>query len=375
MNINIYSSFEDAKKTWIRFEEVCDFYGFQCFQWLEHWYNTIGQHKRHKLLCISITTKNSEPLIFLPLIIEYIGPVRCLTWQGDKLSDYQAPLIHKEFSAKVSKEEFITLWNDLLKKIPYFDVIHFLRIPERVGAQENPFLFLNLSPNEENSYATNFSDANNWDTFYSTQVKNKIRLDSKRQIKRLSEIGPLQFIMAKDPNDIVPLIEKMVVQKRRRYRETHANDIFRNKRYGDFYLQAALSLVPQGFINVSAIILGDKILATHWGMICGETFYYLMPTHEGGEWKKYSIGRLLLEYLMAWSYNHGIKTFDFTVGGEHYKKVWCNHEMKLFESIVAKNNMGKLYVLIQKMRKYLRGCPVLLKLFKKGRAKIYNLFG
>ena len=46
-----------------------------------------------------------------------------------------------------------------------------------------------------------------------------------------------------------------------------------------------------------------------------------MPTF-ATEWKSYSPGRLLLEYLIQWSIEQRLKVFDFTVGDEEYKKEW-----------------------------------------------------
>ena len=88
-------------------------------------------------------------------------------------------------------------------------------------------------------------------------------------------------------------------------------------------------------IHCAALFVGDITVATHVGIADQDTFYYLMPAHEGGNWEKFSPGRLLLEHLMEWSIQNKLKVFDFTVGDEQYKKDWCDIETELFEKLEA----------------------------------------
>ena len=74
-----------------------------------------------------------------------------------------------------------------------------------------------------------------------------------------------------------------------------------------------------------------------------------MPAHEGGEWDKFSPGRLLLEYLIKWSIENRLKIFDFTIGEDQYKKVWCDTETMIYETLEATTTKGKIYILIRMM--------------------------
>ena len=87
------------------------------------------------------------------------------------------------------------------------------------------------------------------------------------------------------------------------------------------------------------------------------TFYYPMPAHEGGDWEKYSPGRLLLEHLLEWLIQNNLLVFDFTVGGEHYKKDWCDTETPLYETLESITFKGKLYVLAQHTKRTIKGLP------------------
>ena len=105
--------------------------------------------------------------------------------------------------------------------------------------------------------------------------------------------------------------------------------MFAKTDFQKLYLNCKNDLGLFGKIQVSALLLDDKILATHWGFYSKTTFYYIMPSYEGGDWSKFSPGKILLEYLMKWSVSNGLKVFDFTEGDMFYKKNWSNKNVYL----------------------------------------------
>ena len=110
-------------------------------------------------------------------------------------------------------------------------------------------------------------------------------------------------------------------------------------------------------IHFSELRIKDTVLATHVGIVDQTTFYYLMPANEVGIWKKYSPGRILLEFLQEWSTQNELKVFDFTVGGEAYKKQWCNAQTPLYETLIAKTFKGKIYLIIYNLKNSIKQAP------------------
>lgn len=76
--------------------------------------------------------------------------------------------------------------------------------------------------------------------------------------------------------------------------------------------------------------VGGVVVSTHVGMISHDRFYMLLPSYAGGEWYKYSTGRLLLEHLMETSIDDGCSLFDYTVGDDAYKKDWTDSVLPLY---------------------------------------------
>ena len=64
---------------------------------------------------------------------------------------------------------------------------------------------------------------------------------------------------------------------------------------------------------------------------------------------------------MEWAIQTNFKYFDFTVGDERYKKIWCNTEAQLFETIHSITLKGRIYILNQYLKRQMRKVPFLLK--------------
>ena len=103
----------------------------------------------------------------------------------------------------------------------------------------------------------------------------------------------------------------------------------------------------------------NTMIATHLGVIHNGTYYYLMPGYEGGDWIKYSPGRLLMEYLLEWSIKNGLKVFDFTIGSEPYKLKWCEKNINLYETVVSYSIKGLIYYYLLLCRVFFRKHPKL----------------
>jgi CelD/BcsL family acetyltransferase involved in cellulose biosynthesis len=128
-----------------------------------------------------------------------------------------------------------------------------------------------------------------------------------------------------------------------RWRETGSHDVFAEPGYLDFYRGLAADCGgTEGWVQVSALFVGEDIVATHWGMAHGRRFYWIMPGYEDGEWGRYSVGRVLMDAVVQDCIARGFALFDLTVGDEAYKTQWADHELALasFEAGVSWRGKG-----------------------------------
>ena len=212
--------------------------------------------------------------------------------------------------------------------------------PERIEEQKNPFLLLNCI-----HHADSFSSElqNSWEAFYAGRIGAKRRSTDRRKLRRLADHGEIKLVIAREPKELRTLVDYMIQQKTRWYGEMGVPDMFADHAYRDFFHVLAERHAKNGLIQVVTLMVGDTRIASHWGMIWGKRFYWLMPTFEGGRWRRYSPGHLLMIHMLQWCFEQELEVFDYTIGGEAYKKDWNTHDMRLFEYAEAVSLKGVPY--------------------------------
>lgn len=57
---------------------------------------------------------------------------------------------------------------------------------------------------------------------------------------------------------------------------------------------------------------------------------------------------------MRWAIEQGLRHFDFTVGGEDYKKLWCDTHLVLFNALGYRSLAGALFIMVHRIRDRLK---------------------
>ena len=362
MRIDVFSDFNlELEKIWCDFETEAFLSPFQSYAWLSLWQNTVGFPLHSIQPQLVVVRRGKETLALFPMGMRKAMGVSVLEWLGGQHSDYLGPLLSDKW--KDLEKDFQACWQKIIFKLIPFDVIHLQKQEEYIGALRNPFVQSMSCSRNILSYRTNLNST--WKEHYEKKVKNKLRSDSRRQRRRLAENGELKFLVAKEQNTKKNIIDNMISQKSRRYRDTKVSDMLSIPEHKKFYEK--LANIPEKTLEVhcSALYVGKTIVATHVGLVDQSIFYYLMPAHEGGDWERYSPGRLLLEHLIEWSIKRQLKIFDFTVGIERYKKDWCDKETQLFETLEPVTFKGKMYSVAQHAKYAVKQKPWLGKHVKK----------
>ena len=369
MRIDIYSEFGPAlEQIWRRFEEDCEHWVFQCYDWLAHWQRTTGSNKPSIEPIVLVVTDQDKPVALFPFGIRCTAGIRVLEFLGGTQADYNAPLINPAYFARGLLEE---IWREAQKKLPPHNVRSFIRLTAVFNNCANPWPAMLDARLSSSAYSTSLPQTI---PALGERISARRRADSKRQLKRLSALGHPQFFFAESDAAHCHIIETMILQKKQRYRETGVRDIFSEQVTQDFYLNLSGKLGKAGRIHVSALSLNGEILATHWGAIYGDRYYWLMPAYAGGKWTNFSAGRLLLEHEMRWAIENGLKIFDFTTGEEEYKKLLCDRQLLIYDRVDYFSITGLVFVYIQRSIACLKSNPTTRKLITSAIAGYRSLF-
>jgi CelD/BcsL family acetyltransferase involved in cellulose biosynthesis len=344
LNVKIYRDFgSELEDVWRNFESHCDHFVFQSYDWLMTWQKTSGEvHLCMRPYIYVVTEKGREVAIF-PLGIRDVAGVKILEFLGGSQADYNAPLINPQYN---SISQLRTIWRKVQENFPVHDVLSLIRIPDTLNHQSNHLV--QILGAKLSSVAYSLRLPGTIGEFEKSMTASRLA-DSRRQMKRLSHFGRLDYSFSTCTPSHLKITEAMIKQKRGRYLETGVRDTLSEKSIQNFYLNLSGKLGGYGRIHVSSLGINDEILATHWGAIYGDRYYWLMPSYAGGGWRKFSAGRLLLENTIRWAIENGLKVFDFTIGGEEYKKIWCNQSLSTYDYLAYNSITGFIYVHMSKL--------------------------
>ena len=331
---------------------------FQSLAWIKHWQEIVGR----PLILVKpqlVHVYNSEKTVaILPLGIQEIWGIKILQWLGGVNTDYMGPLIHPDFNYNLKSED---LWQTIKSRLPKYDVIHFQKQPDWVVEF---FKKIGLSyefKQDLKAYKTELPSE--WDTLYGSKSA-KTRQTDRRKYRQLEKEDKVEFVVGESEDYKRDIIYSMFNHKRRRYRETGVWDMLAIEEYRKFYEGLATLSSNKLKIHCSALNVGNVKAATHVGFIEGSTFYYLMPAYVGGQFKKYSPSHILLMELMQWSIANGLKFFDFTIGDDAYKKIWCNVESSLHKILKTNSLKGWIYITFIKMKSLLKKSSFMRRLVR-----------
>ena len=381
IRLSIHEHLPTVEREWCAFEQQADCTVFQSFGWLSTWQVHIGARTGVRPAVVIGRDARGQILLILPLSVEPRGFVRRLVWLGSEMNDYNAPLLALDFSQKLGPSACQLLWREILELIQghkdlHFDLIHFEKMPEMVGAQQNPFRhLLPLTPHPSGAYLTHLAGV--WQTFYEMKRSAATRRRDRRKRKHLSETGEVKFFTAKTTDEIACSFDTLIVQKTRKLAAMGVGNIFDKPGCLDFYRSLAIEPATRHIAHVSKLDVGGNVAAVSLGLTFRGSYYLVMSGYADGAIMRLSPGEAHLHELMRYAMEAGYKVFDFTIGDEPYKRDWSDTEISLFDHIETVRWRGALadpaLRSLTRIKRVIKQTPILWSTFSKARAFIGTL--
>ena len=342
IELTLHDNLAAAAATWRAFEAVADCTAFQTFAWHDAWQRHIGERCRTAPAIVE-GRQGGRLLFIMPLAVEHGHLARRLVWHASDLCDYNAPLLAKDFSKRVTASRFAALWEEigaLVGSRPCLrrDVVILERMPEVVAAQANPFAGLPVTPHASGAYLMHI--AGDWETFYKAKRSSATRRHDRAKAKRLAEAGAVSLVTASDRCDVEAMLTTLFAQKAVSFARRGVPNFLARPGYRDFYVDVASAPATRSLVHVSKLQVGDVTAATNLGFMFGHRYYHVVASYDAGELSRHGPGTAHLHALIAYALDHGCTEFDFTVGDEPYKRDWCDSETKLFDLRLASNLRG-----------------------------------
>ena len=382
VRLSIHDDLSSVERDWRAFEQHADCTVFQSFGWLSTWQLHIGARNGIRPAIVVGRDAHGEILFLLPLAINPRGFARRLTWLGSELGDYNAPLLAPDFSQRLGPRRFIHVWHEIVRRIQShpdlrYDMTHFVRMPEMVGAQHNPFRQFSVTTHPSGAYLTHLTG--DWETFYTTKRSSATRRRDRTKRKKLGEMGEVKLVTPQDTDDIANSLDTLMAQKARSFAYMGVGNMFERAGYPEFYRALAIDPVTRHLVHVSRLDVGTIPAAINFGLTFRGCYYHVLASYDDGEVSRFGPGAAHLHDLMRYAIESGCRMFDFTVGDERYKRDWSDTESALFDHLAIARWRGAVVALpllaLVRVKRFIKQTPVLWNTFSKIRALVGALKG
>ncbi|MGA9322528.1 MAG: GNAT family N-acetyltransferase [Xanthobacteraceae bacterium] len=343
LDLRIYSDLTAVESEWRRFERVADCTAFQTFDWLATWQRHIGVRHGVRPVIVVGRLGSGDIACILPLCVVPAHLARRLCWLGQDLCDYNAPLLARDFSERVTPEAFLAAWHDLqlqmgCEPLLRFDWIEFEKMPAKIGPQVNPFIHLAVTPNRSSAHLTALGG--DWEEFYRAKRSSATRRRDRAKRRHMSDFGDIRFATAADAASARSTLDILMEQKSRSLARKGIADIFAPPGHREFYLELASNPKLRHLVHISRVDIGDTCAAANLGIVFDGCYYHVLASYVDSEVAHYGPGALHLRELMAHAIALGLRRFDFTIGDEPYKLEWSDSVLKLYDYSATKTWRG-----------------------------------
>jgi CelD/BcsL family acetyltransferase involved in cellulose biosynthesis len=341
---------------------------FQHGKWLAAWYGAFaGQPGIEPLVATVRDRATGEVALLLPLIRRKLKHVCVVEFADLELTDYNAPLLGP--AAPRDPKAAATLWRDLrlaLRRLPGgADLIRFKKMPLDLQGGSNPLAMLDgTGPCSLNgNLVTTGEDFE----LYKRSLKRDVRRVLDRSWRAFTAHPEAAFKIAGESGEALRFLATLDAQQGARMQHLGVNFILGDGAYADFYRNLVRD--GDGYAVVSALTVGEEIVATLFGVRSGPRYIMVRVSNAGEKWSSCSPGRLVIERTMAALHTDGVREFDFSVGEYDYKRRFGVTELPLVDISAALSLRGLPYAWRDRAVRELRNYPKLTAWLKRGLGK------
>jgi CelD/BcsL family acetyltransferase involved in cellulose biosynthesis len=332
---------------------------FQHSRWLAAWYEAFaGRPGLEPLLATVRDRATGVVALRLPLIRRTVNRLRVIEFADVDLTDYNAPVLGP--AAPREPEAAAALWRDLrraLRALPGgADLARLRKVPVDLDGRPNPLAMLGGArpcPLNGNLVATG-------DDFeqYRRSLKRDVRRVLERSWRTFAKYPGAAFRIVAGRDEALRVLSAMEAQQGARMEDLGLNYILNDESYAAFYRNLVRDGVESGYAVVSALTVGEEVVATLLGVRDGARYVMIRFSNAGEPWSNCSPGRLVIERTMAALHADGVREFDFSIGNYAYKRRFGATRLPLVDLTAALGWRGLPHALrdraVQTLRRYPR---------------------
>ncbi len=194
---------------------------------------------------------------------------------------------------------------------------------------------------------------------YRYSLERTVRKELERSWRVFTRHPDAAFGIVTRHDEALRVLSAMETQQDARMRHLGLKFMLNDEACAAFYRSLVGENLASGYAVLTALTVGEEIVATLLGVRCGSRYVMVRISNAGDKWSNCSPGRLIIERTMAALHRDGVRHFDFSIGNYAYKRRFGVVPVALAEITAALSWRGWPFALRDRAARELHRYPKL----------------
>lgn len=330
--------------------------------WIEEWVANVEPDG-----FVAMVEADCGPVYALALEVVRTGPFRIARIMGGRHANGNFPVADPTF---LQAEPFDA--GALLAAIraarPNVDALALERLLPELNGVANPLLALPHFPSPNIALAVNLEGG--FDALLSRVSGKRKKKKHRSQTRKYEAAGGFRRIEAGTPEEVSRILDAFFAMKDFRFRKMGIANVFGDMEVQNFFrslFRDALGENPRPFV-LHALEVDSTLRAVTGSSLSGKRLICEFGAIAEDELAHTSPGDFLFFENIGAACREGFEVFDFSVGDEPYKRLWCDIETRHFDVVVSLTTKGVLLAQALRLKAgakaWVKNSPTMWKLAK-----------
>lgn len=338
-----------------------------------HWVRNWVEQLRPDGLIASIW-EHGQPVFALALEITKIGPFRVAHFMGGSHANGNFPAASPAWLASGDKASVFALAKAIAAARPNVDALVLERSAPDLDGLSNPLLFLPHAQSPNIALSVDLRDG--FDAVLDQTSARRKRKKHRSQTRKFETAGGFRRIVAQSAVETRWLLDAFLDMKEKRFRAMGVANVFADSGVRNFFhalFAGALGPDTPAF-TIEGLEVGGKLRAVTGTSRCGNRTICEFGGIHDDELAASSPGEFLFYENIGQACKTGYEIYDFGVGDEPYKRLWCNIETHHVDIVMPLSAKGHVYTTglktAAKLKTAIKNNPVAWRLAKSLRKRL-----
>jgi CelD/BcsL family acetyltransferase involved in cellulose biosynthesis len=305
------------------------------------WIENLVRHVRPDFL-VATLARGGQPALSVALEVTRKGPLSIASFMSGRHANGNMPAVTHGFAAGATVADIRALVAAISRARPDIDLIAFDRLASAIGGTPNPLILLPHRQSPNLSLAVGLDGG--FDALLARASGKRKRKKHRSQTRKFEAAGGFRRIQARTEAETNALLDAFFDMKAVRFRKMGIANVFGEAEVQAFFkgIFAEALKEPRPSFVLNALEVGGRIRAVTGSSSSADRFICEFGAIAEDDVSFASPGEFLFFDNIREACEQGYAIYDFSVGDEPYKRLWCNLEIRQFDALVALTAKGRM---------------------------------